>query len=430
MAGANAADKIITSANTCTVDVLGVSDNNATANTIATWDLIDYTLNPGQYLNVTETSVDKTTCPAGSYCVGGGYTVENASGSVASCPTNYPSSAPGAGAQTQCYTACTVATANLAHATAVGGNDYFGTGTDTCYATACDKGYHVEGGVELIEKTPLIPVDVTIGGTDINDIASISLDNSRNNKGTEYGLTEKGTWASKFDYGTVYGKASCQPKVNEAYIYIMSNVNAVMGGSMSIEEFRAGLEPLAGKAKTDLVIGIGMDIMNGTKTEEDFYKAVYALFGIEPNANYNIEATGQYCYCQLDRFIPAGGENVAVTSAPWVYLEDLDTTDFCASNCANECAILNISCTMYDCEAEPHIIPIVNWAQAYRFAAYGVLGYTETGTCSANTINIDWNPDNGGVHTQNMCTYDGEITLPTPDPVKPGYTFMGWKLVE
>jgi hypothetical protein len=51
-------------------------------------------------------------------------------------------------------------------------------------------------------------------------------------------------------------------------------------------------------------------------------------------------------------------------------------------------------------------------------------------TCAANTINIDWNPDNGGEHTVNQCTYEGAVTLPTPDPVKPGYTFTGWKLLE
>ena len=45
--GAFGADAKITEASTCTVDVLGVSDNNAVAKTIATWDLIDYTLNPG-----------------------------------------------------------------------------------------------------------------------------------------------------------------------------------------------------------------------------------------------------------------------------------------------------------------------------------------------------------------------------------------------
>ena len=49
--------------------------------------------------------------------------------------------------------------------------------------------------------------------------------------------------------------------------------------------------------------------------------------------------------------------------------------------------------------------------------------------CYNNTINIDWNPDNGGATIQNMCYYDGGIDIPE-DPVKPGYTFTGWKLVE
>jgi hypothetical protein len=61
--------------------------------------------------------------------------------------------------------------------------------------------------------------------------------------------------------------------------------------------------------------------------------------------------------------------------------------------------------------------------------AFGEIDYTTGGICLANTINIDWNPDNGGAHTQNMCLYDGAVTLPD-DPVKPGFTFAGWKLVE
>ena len=167
--GAYAADDnfITGGAGTCTADVLKVSDNNATANTIAVWTKNEYTLNPGQYLNVTETDVAAATCPAGSYCVGGtNFTVDNAATSIAQCPTEYPNSANGASADTQCYTACTVASANIAHATAVTGNDYYGTGVDTCSATKCETGYHVDGGgIELVEKTPLIPVDYTETGS-------------------------------------------------------------------------------------------------------------------------------------------------------------------------------------------------------------------------------------------------------------------------
>ena len=98
--GAFGANGTITGgANTCTVDVLGVSDNNATANTIATWTLNEYTLTPGQYLSVTDTSVDKATCPAGSYCVGGtGFTLDNADTSIAQCPSSHPKSRAGASA--------------------------------------------------------------------------------------------------------------------------------------------------------------------------------------------------------------------------------------------------------------------------------------------------------------------------------------------
>ena len=48
MVPAFGADEIITGgANTCTVDVLGVYDNNATAKTIATWTPVTYECAPG-----------------------------------------------------------------------------------------------------------------------------------------------------------------------------------------------------------------------------------------------------------------------------------------------------------------------------------------------------------------------------------------------
>ncbi len=417
IAPAFGADKIITSANTCTVDVLGVSDNNAIANTIATWDLIDYTLNPGQYLNVTETSVDKTTCPAGSYCVGGGYTVETANNSIAQCPAEYPNSAEGAGADTQCYTACTVANANIAHATAVSGNDYFGTGTDTCYATACDKGYHVNGGgIELVEKDPLIPVDYMLSG---DGYAYIDANGTSGNSNlTDAGLTENNTWAAHFDYGTVYGKASCQDSTNPA-IYILVNTTALFENEMTIEDFKIGLEPLAGKVKTEYIVTLLTEVKAGIKGENELFQALYGLFMTDYNADYNTGNTGQYCYCQIDRFVAADGDNITVASAPWVFNIGLGGFNF-DDNCSTSCAI--------NCAGDIQHTDSVS--SINREAAFGALGYTESGgICTANTINIDWNPDNNGAHTINQCTYEGAIEVPA-DPVKPGYTFMGWKLVE
>ena len=420
--GAYAADEMITGgAGTCTADVLGVSDNNATANTIAVWSINEYTLNPGEYLNVTETSVDKTQCPAGSYCVGGtNFTVDNAATSIATCPAEYPNSATGAGAQNQCYTACTVATANIAHATAVGGNDYFGDGADACYATDCDTGYHVDGDIEIIEKTPVIPVNYGTAGT---GYASIDPDGSTFDYNAdivpEGALTANGTWAVEFDYGVVYGKASCQPQIKDAgRAYIESNLSALMSGGITVEEFRTAMLPLAGQAKTDFAVKVLQDVQFGKMSMEDMYKAIDVVFGSDYDADYQTTDIGQYCYCQMDGFSPITdgvlGEKSTVASAPWVFISAYRSADNCASWCADRCASLR------DDDVDD---------RALRAAVFGALGYTETGTCAANTINIDWNPDNGGAHTQNMCTYDGSITLPD-EPVKVGYTFSGWKLVE
>ncbi len=367
--GAFGADVKITEASTCTVDVLGVSDNDATANTIATWDAIEYTLNPGQYLNVTETSVDKTICPAGSYCVGGtGFTVDNANTSIATCPTEYPNSATGAGADTQCYTACTVATANIAHATAVTGNDYYGAGVDTCEPTACIAGWHIKPGLDIGE---------TIGTDKVNS-SYAQIDNN-----------------------------------NEFYEDSASHGQEYYGisGPMSFAVDYAGKGLLTGHGRCSTQAGVhNFDYNTNTMKEITIVNTLTDETGAEG---------ATYCYCQVDGFTPTGGDKVMVTSAPWVFntvynYVGSDSAHDCASNCANTCA--SSLCT--DAVG----------ALAFRAALVGNIPALPA-TCEANTINIDWNPDNGGDHTINQCTYDGSITVPA-DPVKPGYTFMGWKLLE
>ena len=422
--GAFGADAKITEASTCTVEVLGVSDNNAVANTIATWDLIDYECPAGQHLLKSEDTLECTPCPTGSYCPGGTYTVESENMGKTACPSTHPNSVQGAGADTQCYTACTLASANIAHATAVTGNDYYGTGTDTCGATACDKGYHVDGGgIELVEKTPLVPISLTDRGAGYRYVYANGKSNSNGTVDAipADSVTAPNTWATAYSEGTVYGKASCQPKADAGNMYIYNNVEALMSGSMTMEKIRAGLVELVGESRADAYMGfleVALAGGEGMSEEEQIAAAKkYFAVGIAENANYSTDSTGQYCYCQMDGFMPTGGTKEIVTSAPWVFVGGDDSADFCADGCAFICAAYLLDDYVY--------------SLALRGAVVGALDVVESGgICAANTINIDWNPDNGGEHTQNMCTYDGEITLPTPDPVKPGYTFMGWKLLE
>ncbi len=48
--------------------------------------------------------------------------------------------------------------------------------------------------------------------------------------------------------------------------------------------------------------------------------------------------------------------------------------------------------------------------------------------CVSNTINVNWDADNGAESFTTQCAVDGDIVLPTP-PEKRGYTFTGWKLI-
>ena len=132
---------------------------------------------------------------------------------------------------------------------------------------------------------------------------------------------------------------------------------------------------------------------------------------MDANANYDPNSVGRYCYCQMTGFMSTGGEKENITGAPWVFFgSPLYSVEECADNCAQDCGS--------------------DVSTALLAAKFGALEVVNGGICAANTINIDWNPDNGVDHIKNMCTYEGEITLPTPDPVKPGYTFTGWKLLE
>ena len=130
------------------------------------------------------------------------------------------------------------------------------------------------------------------------------------------------------------------------------------------------------------------------------------------------DETGQegarYCYCQVDGFTPVGGDTIALKSSSWVFNFDDGTAYACAVECSYSCAY--------------YLYRKTESALGFRAALFGAAPVLNP-TCEPNTITIDWDPNNNTAHIQNQCLYDGAIKLPDA-PVKLGYKFIGWKLVE
>ena len=366
------------------------------------------------------------TCEAGSFCPGKTDATydESAPQGITACPTGYPNSAAGAGAETQCYTACTLATANIAHATGVSGNDYFGDGADTCAATDCDPGYHVNEDIKLVEKTPVIPFDYTVAG---DGYAYINYNGESGGNIADTGLTENNTWASHFDYGTIYGRASCQNNTNSgnAYEYFRKNMVSARDNKMTFGEFESGLAAIVGAAKAAYVTNALRDyttaFRSGDETEKasaekSLYVAARVLLATEIDANYTTDSTGGHCFCQITGYTLTDGNFESVTSAPWV----LDTgTNYasCKASCASFCG----SEMRYN----------YAYSHGLRAAAFGAIETLEPGaTCDANEITINWSDaDQADIDANNagICTYGEDIRTPVKAVTKKGKTFKGWK---
>ena len=386
-----------------TYDNLGTYAGSVSAT--AEYADILYQVGAGQYLPAGSEGVGAV-CTAGNYCPGltnATYSATDNQGLTA-CPDGYPNSDAGASMNTQCYTTCTD-TSVIAHATAVAGNDYYGNGTDTCYATACDNGYHVDG------TDPLIDVDPSLSAS---THGSISADGSSKSNESEFGLIENNTWAAGFEYGDVYGQASCQSERGAAMGYI----SGVMGLFPDVETVRSNLTTIAGEDAANAVADAYAEYKAGTKTEEEWWKVVYVYLAVEENADFSKTDSGQYCYCQVTDFKPTDGIKTPVISAPWVFENDYDSwPGGCADNCAYNCAV-NLGS---------------NYAHGptFRAAVLGAFGTrTVGGVCAANEISITWadaDPADVAANNAGVCTYDGDIRTPVKAITKPGKTFKGWK---
>ena len=391
----------ITNASSCNTGVLGQSDNNSTANVEATWTANTYSENPGYYLLFSNGTISQNqTCPAGSYCVGfTNQAFNDASMGIQSCPTGYTNSAAGTTTQDNCYATGTATCStrnpysgvnsdkvtNITYGNSNAGSasckTYYGDQTTCVLDTAnaceitdltCATGYRKENTL-IPNSSPISSNQLDTPGT------SHYAKGYRNNADYCYGTgissgnctsepvasMETNDWSVEFSYGTVKGIASCNSTAP-------SNLQEIMDAW----------------------------------GEDEPTEAMFAA-SAQPGGTFNSSSTGQYCWCQTESFTPTGGSTVGAYSS-WVFYDGYGSASDCAGNCANDCA------------------DRVQYGRGFRGALFGSLG-TYRLQCVANTINIDWDPQNGEAHTTNQCTYDGAITLPA-EPSKTGYTFGGWRL--
>ena len=336
------------------------------------------TCESGYYLNGDDCEI----CPIGSYC---------ANNIKTACDDGYTTDATGATDVSQCYTTCEQQctqqacpdNATCTHGTAITtGKQYIG---GTCNAEqtmcgidiTCDTGFNeVDGGIRLVEKTPVIPVDYREYST--GAYGFISADGKFAPNYAAVGLKDKNTWGSVFNYGTVYGRASCQPSMSEnsiGYMYINENMDAVLDGAMSVEDFESGLTAISGKDKAEFMAKILNGFRQGTKSKQDVYDAMFISFATEIETDYSATSSGQYCYCQLTSFISTNGVKQSIVDAPWIFFGDFDSNSSCGVNCVGNCG--------------PQMRHAGEFYEAFRAALYGVFEtQLSSAMCEIDIIDI------------------------------------------
>ena len=364
------ADYTYTNAATST-NMDGVYEGTVNAN--AQYTTNNYTVTAGHYLPADSEDPD-TTCTAGNFCPGLQNTVQYSATNnqgLETCPSGYGNSAPGASANTECYRTCAIANngttfTNIAHATAVSGNDYYNTtATDTCEPTACENGWHVKpGGVDLT---------------------------------TIIGVTEAGTGYTANDFTG-----------SENSSFIMSNTIIANDPMAFAVDYGNGKGVIKGHGRCSKT-GVTTP---WNETQEYTFAADHFVNNLTNETDP--ETGGQYCYCQLDSYTASGSNTSIALSTPWVFDADIYGVDYCANLCANDCAnILQNNFT--------HQLP-------FRAAVFGAVE-SSPAMCEANTITINWGDTDAADVTANnagTATYGGDIRTPVKAQTKKGKTFTGW----
>ncbi len=423
--------KITGGAGRCSVDVLGVSADGATANTIATWSLNSYDCAAGQYLD--ETTLLCTECPTGSYCHGGTFTVE-ANNSKTACPADYTSDAA-ATAESECYMGCELAcSANMEcppHSNNCTHSEFKTTGKQYVDATCnaypsvcpvadfgCDTGY---------TKTQISKKEImeNFVNADRAIVLACDFDNTDLTNGTH-------------DY---LNMSSYDNSINDCE-YLNPGSVLIMGVAHDI--------PLGGFIYELSLNDYTIDSPGVVKAYSDMDIEVFIL----PNANMLSVDTGTYLWERISKIMVPTPIIMLLLDMSWTekfsseeeimkfLQQNMKPESFAALAQGNMDLALVLEMDWVSTDSPWYT---TNWIYRYYYfnqesylldlsfvlnKSMEYYGVSERAWyCANNIININWNSDNGGASTQNMCMYDGPVILP-PDPVKPGYTFTGWKLLE
>ncbi len=431
MVPAFGADGIITGgAGTCTVDVLGVSDNNATANTIATWTLNEYECGAGQYLLNSDGTLECTECPVGSYCPGGKFTVESENNGVNTCPTDYTSDA-GAVGEEQCFTECNLQctqqacpehSENCTHiASSNTGRQYYGKTCDAV-ASMCEIIFTCEPGY-------------TVRNLKMSDfIHSVSTGYSI----CEYQTTQDGGYTH-----------NCNTVKPGEYIYEFNAYGLNIFESLGISTLYLTL--ISNEYGPDTPGVFTKKCRNCIGEDNEQIKLLYANNFVEGD-------NGQHYWIKPTAISYFGPDMVLMESMVQLYGDDIP--EEAVNQISSELLRELFKKVLQDPDYVPTLteqealsirkklndnIPWiylgtaddVHKINAYRglqieYKLYSVYSETEdyvaVSYCQENVININWQTSEE-TSVMSMCPYGGSILLPA-DPVKPGYTFTGWKLLE
>ena len=117
------------------------------------------------------------------------------------------------------------------------------------------------------------------------------------------------------------------------------------------------------------------------------------------------------CYCRIDTYVGADGAKQSISAQWWLNGNINWYPGACDSNCVKNCSV----------QMREHMY--LDFRGKMFDASY------ELPVCLGNKINVEWNPANGEKSSTTTCSYNDVIEYPT-DPVRPGYTITGWKVIN